>query len=188
MEEEEQEEELDEEEIELYSEDDNSRDIEMGDSESVEYEVLDEDAFEEGVSLLQVEDSGDEKTDRPSGDRNGKGYRCEDCGKVLSNFGSYKYHKQLHSDKTPFLCSHCGAGFKTKNAYDGHMITHDDNNPNKCHVCGKTYRQPASLANHLRSHTGEKVSIHISIGSWLVGQFLFGPFLRRQSVSGSSVR
>lgn len=166
LEEVEQDEEIDEEEIDIYdrsisSDEENSQDMEMGDSESVEYvTVMGSDEFEDGVSLLQAEDSGDDKsTDRPSGERNGKAYKCEDCGKVLSNFGSYKYHKQLHSDKTPYLCSQCGIGFKTKNAYDGHMITHDDNNPNKCQVCGKTYRQPASLTNHLRSHTGEKVGL-----------------------------
>lgn len=44
---------------------------------------------------------------------------CQECGKTLSNFSSYKYHMQLHSNKTPFLCSECGEGFKTRNAYDG---------------------------------------------------------------------
>lgn len=35
-------------------------------------------------------------------------YKCEECGKTLRNYNSYKYHIQLHSDKSPFLCSHCG--------------------------------------------------------------------------------
>lgn len=88
-----------------------------------------------------------------------KKYTCEECGKVLSNFNSYKYHKQLHSDKTPFLCSECGEGFKTRNAYEGHRITHLPSNPNKCSICGKTYRQAASLRCHMLSHTGEKVRL-----------------------------
>lgn len=83
-------------------------------------------------------------------------YNCEVCGKVLSNFSSYKYHKQLHSDHTPFLCPECGMGFKTRNAYDGHMITHLESNPNKCNICGKSYRQPASLRSHMLTHTGVK--------------------------------
>lgn len=29
---------------------------------------------------------------------------CDECGKTLSNFSSYKYHMQLHSEDTPFLC------------------------------------------------------------------------------------
>lgn len=83
---------------------------------------------------------------------------CNICDKKLSNSGSYRYHMQLHSDRTPFLCNECGEGFKTRNAYDGHMTTHLPSNPNKCHVCGKTYRQAASLRCHMLTHTGEKVS------------------------------
>lgn len=89
--------------------------------------------------------------------KDGKSLTCPECGKTLSNFSSYKYHMQLHSDETPFLCSDCGEGFKTRNAYDGHLITHMENNPNQCNVCGKTYRQAASLRSHMLTHTGEKV-------------------------------
>jgi len=83
-------------------------------------------------------------------------FKCSVCFKVLSNFSSYKYHMQLHSDNTPFLCSHCGQGFKTRNAYDGHMTTHNVRNPHKCDICGKTYRQAASLRCHALTHSGEK--------------------------------
>lgn len=65
---------------------------------------------------------------------------CNVCNKTLSNFSSFKYHMQLHSEVTPFLCSECGEGFKTRNAYDGHMVTHETNPPNKCHICDKIYR------------------------------------------------
>lgn len=84
---------------------------------------------------------------------------CNECGKTLSNFSSFKYHMQLHSDKTPFLCSECGDSFKTRNAYDGHMTTHLQSNPNQCNLCGKTYRQAASLRCHLLTHSGDKVNI-----------------------------
>lgn len=83
-------------------------------------------------------------------------YKCPTCEKVLSNYSSYKYHMQLHSNDTPFLCSDCGAGFRTRNAYDGHMITHAKLNPNTCNQCGKSYRQPASLRCHMLTHSGEK--------------------------------
>lgn len=82
---------------------------------------------------------------------------CPECGKILSNTSSFKYHMQLHSDATPFLCSDCGEGFKTRNAYDGHLVTHLKSNPNKCEVCGKSYRQAASLRSHMLIHSGEKV-------------------------------
>lgn len=83
-------------------------------------------------------------------------FKCDTCGKVLSNYSSFKYHLQLHSDKTPFLCSECGQGFRTRNAYDGHMMTHVDNNPNTCKECGKSYRQAASLRCHMLTHSGVK--------------------------------
>lgn len=83
-------------------------------------------------------------------------YKCPTCAKVLSNYSSYKYHMQLHSNHMPFLCSDCGAAFRTRNAYDGHMITHAKLNPNTCELCGKSYRQPASLRCHMLTHSGEK--------------------------------
>lgn len=89
--------------------------------------------------------------------KNRKSFKCEICGKMLSNQSSHKYHMQLHSAATPFLCSECGKGFKTRNAYDGHMITHLPSNPNTCDICGNSYRQAASLRSHMLVHTGVKV-------------------------------
>lgn len=86
-----------------------------------------------------------------------KSFKCDICGKILSNHSSHKYHMQLHSAATPFLCSECGKGFKTRNAYDGHMVTHLPSNPNTCKICGSSYRQAASLRSHMLTHTGEKV-------------------------------
>lgn len=86
-----------------------------------------------------------------------KSFKCDICGKVLSNHSSHKYHMQLHSAATPFLCSECGTGFKTRNAYDGHMVSHLPSNPNTCNICGNSYRQAASLRSHMLTHTGEKV-------------------------------
>lgn len=94
---------------------------------------------------------------RSAGEKDATSLTCEECGKVLSNPASFRYHMQLHSDETPFLCTECGEGFKTRNAYDGHMTTHSATHPNKCDVCGKAYRQPASLRSHMLSHSGEKV-------------------------------
>lgn len=98
---------------------------------------------------------------RRSKSESNRSLTCSECGKVLSNASSFKYHMQLHSDATPFLCADCGEGFKTRNAYDGHLVTHLKSNPNKCTVCGKTYRQAASLRSHMLIHTGEKVTIVI---------------------------
>lgn len=45
---------------------------------------------------------------RTRNERNDKSLTCEQCNKTLSNFSSYRYHMQLHSDETPYLCSDCG--------------------------------------------------------------------------------
>ncbi|KAJ6635508.1 Zinc finger protein [Pseudolycoriella hygida] len=81
---------------------------------------------------------------------------CGVCSKVLSNYSSFKYHMQLHSDKKPYLCSDCGESFKTRNAYDGHIITHNEDAMHKCQICQKSYRQAASLRCHMLTHSGEK--------------------------------
>lgn len=86
----------------------------------------------------------------------GPPFQCGECKKMLSNFNSYKYHMQLHSDHTPFVCKTCGVGFKTRNAYEGHAITHAEVNPHTCKTCGKSYRQAASLRSHMLSHSGVK--------------------------------
>lgn len=41
-------------------------------------------------------------------ERNDKSLTCQQCNKTLSNFSSYRYHMQLHSDETPYLCPDCG--------------------------------------------------------------------------------
>lgn len=104
---------------------------------------------------------------------------CKVCGKTLSNAGSFRYHMQLHSDRTPFLCTECGEGFKTRNAYDGHMTTHLQANPNQCKICNKTYRQAASLRCHLLTHTGEKVSVFDEFCKrrWRFDRFLLSVFI-----------
>lgn len=41
---------------------------------------------------------------RRRGTKDAQSLTCDECGKTLSNFSSYKYHMQLHSEDTPFLC------------------------------------------------------------------------------------
>lgn len=144
----------------------NDESTESGD-ETVEIETLTEDGSIRNEEYVLSDDVPlDEipkmslkrrRSRRRAKDADNRSLTCPDCGKTLSNFSSYKYHMQLHSEETPFLCSECGEGFKTRNAYDGHLVTHLESNPNQCNVCGKTYRQAASLRSHMLTHTGEKV-------------------------------
>ncbi|XP_037050139.1 zinc finger protein 221-like isoform X1 [Bradysia coprophila] len=136
----------------------------------------DQDMVQDEVFECEVENDGSSQTEKVESDedldvipkmvfrkynkRNKKvldpPFVCQVCSKVLSNYSSFKYHMQLHSDKKPFLCADCGESFKTRNAYDGHIITHNEDAMHKCHICDKAYRQAASLRCHMLSHTGEK--------------------------------
>lgn len=133
---------------------------ESTDSGDENIEVLDDDAeytmTEESLDDIPKMTLRRHQRQRRNKDAEDRSLQCQECGKTLSNFSSYKYHMQLHSNDTPFLCAECGEGFKTRNAYDGHLVTHMESNPNKCEVCGKCYRQAASLRSHQLTHTGEK--------------------------------
>lgn len=129
---------------------------EMGEHGEHEYVETEESTFDE-IPKMSLKRHRNRRRGKEDGNRS---LTCIECGKTLSNFSSYKYHMQLHSDDTPFLCAECGEGFKTRNAYDGHLVTHLESNPNKCTECGKTYRQAASLRSHMLTHTGERVLTH----------------------------
>lgn len=64
-----------------------------------EYIVADE--LEDVIPKMSLKRPRSRKRNKDSDDRS---LTCTECGKTLSNFSSYKYHMQLHSDKTPFLC------------------------------------------------------------------------------------
>lgn len=121
-----------------------------------EYAVIEEESLDD-IPKMSLKRQRSRQRNKDSDDRS---LTCQECGKTLSNFSSYKYHMQLHSEDTPFLCSKCGEGFKTRNAYDGHLVTHLESNPNKCTVCGKSYRQAASLRSHMLTHSGDKVKLN----------------------------
>lgn len=127
---------------------------EMEEAHEDDYVVAEEQSNDDVIPKISL---NRQRRKRSKNDGN-RSLTCPECGKVLSNASSFKYHMQLHSDDTPFLCSDCGEGFKTRNAYDGHLVTHMESNPNKCEICGKSYRQAASLRSHMLTiHHGEKV-------------------------------
>lgn len=135
----------------------------MSDKQTMVNPTDDNSADESITASMQGEDSTEKEEHKTrflrKQSNKTKSFKCEICGKILSNQSSHKYHMQLHSAATPFLCNECGEGFKTRNAYDGHMITHLPSNPNTCEVCGNSYRQAASLRSHMLVHTGEKVNL-----------------------------
>lgn len=134
------------------------------DGETSEIEMVHEEEYavieEESLDYIPKISLKRQRSRQRNKDPDDRSLTCQECGKTSSNFSSYKYHMQLHSEDTPFLCSKCGEGFKTRNAYDGHLVTHLESNPNKCTVCGKSYRQAASLRSHMLTHSGDKVKLN----------------------------
>ncbi|GAB0088593.1 zinc finger protein [Sergentomyia squamirostris] len=87
-------------------------------------------------------------------------FHCDICGKTLSNKGSYRYHRRLHSDETPYLCNQCGEKFKTRNAYDGHMMTHTQQSSHLQHLWKILQTGCLPPMSHPQSHRGEAISLY----------------------------
>ncbi|XP_069670462.1 zinc finger protein 892-like isoform X3 [Periplaneta americana] len=80
-----------------------------------------------------------------------KPFKCNVCGKILSNAWSFKVHSRTHTGEKPFKCYTCGKCFTES----GTLINHKQQ-PYKCDVCDKSFSSSWNLKRHSRTHTGEK--------------------------------
>lgn len=83
-------------------------------------------------------------------------YRCDQCGKVMSNFKNYKSHVKSHTVGKTFECSDCGKLFREKWDLNKHAIIHSTEKSFTCEFCGRGFNRRYNLELHLRIHTGEK--------------------------------
>lgn len=88
--------------------------------------------------------------------KDGNPYKCDRCGKVTSNFKSYKSHMRSHTVGKTFECKTCGKMFRERCDLKKHMVIHSAVKPFTCEVCGKGFNRLYNLELHLRVHTGEK--------------------------------
>ncbi|XP_047447405.1 B-cell lymphoma 6 protein homolog [Mugil cephalus] len=106
----------------------------------------------------------DENTSGASGDDDKNPYKCDRCGKVMSNFKNYKFHMKSHTVEKTFKCETCGKMFRESWDLNKHLVIHSAEKPFKCEVCGNGFTRRYNLDLHLRVHTGEKPYICSTCG------------------------
>lgn len=75
--------------------------------ESSEMDAIHEEEYivtEESIDEIPKMSIKKHRSRRRTKDAENRSLTCPECGKTLSNFSSFKYHMQLHSEDTPFLC------------------------------------------------------------------------------------
>ncbi|CAO2579850.1 Zinc finger protein 408 [Lemmus lemmus] len=94
----------------------------------------------------------------PVGDssKQGRRYRCGECGKAFLQLCHLKKHAFVHTDHKPFLCTECGKSYSSEGSLRNHMRLHTGEKPFLCPHCGRAFRQRGNLRGHLRLHTGER--------------------------------
>ncbi|XP_077779329.1 uncharacterized protein LOC114591095 isoform X1 [Podarcis muralis] len=88
--------------------------------------------------------------------KEGKPFRCVECGKRFSLSSTLASHQIIHRAEKPYRCLQCGKGFSQKIHLTSHQRTHTGEKPYQCPECGKSFSEKANLASHHRTHTGEK--------------------------------
>ncbi|XP_015231038.1 PREDICTED: uncharacterized protein LOC107085298 [Cyprinodon variegatus] len=96
----------------------------------------------------ESESSDGEKAENP--------YKCDTCGKEMSNFKNYKFHMKTHTVAKNYKCDTCGKMFRESWDLNKHLIIHSAEKPYKCDICGNGFNRRYNLDLHVRVHTGEK--------------------------------
>lgn len=70
----------------------------------------------------------------PVGDssKQGRGYRCGECGKAFLQLCHLKKHAFVHTDHKPFLCTECGKSYRSEESFKAHILGHRGVRPFPC--------------------------------------------------------
>ncbi|KAK7868852.1 hypothetical protein R5R35_014179 [Gryllus longicercus] len=103
----------------------------------------------------------------------GKGHRCDRCGKRFATRNDLKKHVRVHTGERPYECGECGARFTQGGGLKNHALSRHGgaglppppgggspaDAPSQvfaCSHCGKVFLIKERLRLHLRVHTGER--------------------------------
>lgn len=91
-----------------------------------------------------------------SSSKQGRRYRCGECGKAFLQLCHLKKHAFVHTDHKPFLCTECGKSYSSEESFKAHMLGHRGVRPFPCSQCDKAYGTRRDLREHQVVHSGAR--------------------------------
>lgn len=91
-----------------------------------------------------------------SSPKQGRRYRCGECGKAFLQLCHLKKHAFVHTGHKPFLCTECGKSYSSEESFKAHMLGHRGVRPFPCPQCDKAYGTRRDLREHQVVHSGAR--------------------------------
>ncbi|XP_014647952.1 PREDICTED: zinc finger protein 408 [Ceratotherium simum simum] len=91
-----------------------------------------------------------------SSPKQGRRYRCGECGKAFLQLCHLKKHTFVHTGHKPFLCTECGKSYSSEESFKAHLLGHRGVRPFPCPQCDKAYGTRRDLKEHQVVHSGAR--------------------------------
>ncbi|XP_062949761.1 zinc finger protein 408 isoform X1 [Cynocephalus volans] len=91
-----------------------------------------------------------------SSPKQGRRYRCGECGKAFLQLCHLKKHAYVHTGHKPFLCTECGKSYSSEESFKAHTLGHRGVRPFPCPQCDKAYGTRRDLKEHQVVHSGAR--------------------------------
>uniref|UniRef100_A0A2K5EWM9 Zinc finger protein 408 n=1 Tax=Aotus nancymaae TaxID=37293 RepID=A0A2K5EWM9_AOTNA len=91
-----------------------------------------------------------------SSPKQGRRYRCGECGKAFLQLCHLKKHAFVHTGHKPFLCTECGKSYSSEESFKAHTLGHRGVRPFPCPQCDKAYGTRRDLKEHQVVHSGAR--------------------------------